>query len=142
MSVNEFFKKWNGRFCEYNNDPYKFQCVDLMRQYIKEVLGFPPYQAIAPNEYAKLMYKAIPASGTKYFIKIPNTPTGVPQQGDIVFWDGPVLGVTGIAGHVAIFDSGNVNYLISFDQNYPKGSPCKFVKHSYRGVMGWLRPRK
>lgn len=30
MTLNEFVNKYNGKYVEYNNDAYKFQCVDLM----------------------------------------------------------------------------------------------------------------
>lgn len=137
MSYDEFIKKWNGKFLDVD---LKFgaQCTDLMRGYIRDVFGLPPYDLPAVS-YARQIYQNYQTY--KNFTKIPNTPTGVPKKGDIIFW-GIYPGVTGIAGHVAIFDSGDMNNFISFDQNWgPTGSPCSFRKHSYRGVIGWLHKK-
>jgi hypothetical protein len=139
MMLQSFIDKYNGKFVEYNHDAYKFQCMDLMRQYVHDVLGINPYDAIPASPTARQCFQNFKSN--KYFTKVINTPTGVPKKGDIVFW-GLYPFVTGTAGHVAIFSGGNVSRFISFDQNYPTGQPCKFVNHSYRGVLGWLTARK
>ena len=143
MTHDQFTKKYNGRFVEFNNDGNKNQCMDLMRQYVKEVYGIDPYKAIPAAPTAKACFNNFKSN--QYFTKILNTPNGIPKQGDIIFW-GTYPTVTGLAGHVAIYDKGDVYTLISFDQNYPTGKPCLFVKHGsnkwlhgYRGVLGWLR---
>jgi hypothetical protein len=139
MTLDKFIESKNGRFVEYNNDAYKFQCVDLARQYIQDVLGFKPYTAMPGAANAREIFNKFQSN--KYFEKIKNTPTGIPQKGDLIFW-GYYPFVTTWAGHVAIFTAGNVMRFVSFDQNYPTRQPCKFVNHSYKGVLGWLRPRK
>jgi hypothetical protein len=138
MQLDAFIIKWNGRYCEFNGDAYKFQCVDLVRQYILEVLKFAPYEAMPGAATAKQIFQNFKPN--KYFTKVINTPTGVPKKGDIVFW-GYYPFVTGWAGHTAIYSGGNVYKFISFDQNFPSKQPCKFVNHSYRGVLGWLTPK-
>lgn len=137
MTLQQFVDKWNGKYIDFDGK-YSAQCVDLMRQYVVEVLKKDPYSIPRAN-YAKNIFKNFKSN--KDFQKIINTPTGVPQAGDIIFWDWRYP-VTGIAGHVAIVTGGNVYKFISFDQNFPKGSTCRYVNHDYRGVMGWLRPIK
>lgn len=137
MTFLQFFNEWNGRFCDYDK-AYGYQCVDLIRQYIKEVLGWKPYDAIPPISYAKYAFTNY---NKKYFTQIKNSPTNMPKQGDIIIWKWQ-WPVTGIAGHIAICSKADVNRLISFDQNYPTRQPCKLVNHSYKGVLGWLRPIK
>lgn len=137
MTLDSFVSKWNGKFIDFDGN-YGPQCVDLMRQYIKECLGKDPYSIPRAN-YAKNIFYNFKSN--KDFQKILNTPNGVPQKGDIIFWK-TYFGVTGIAGHVAIFSGGNVYKFISFDQNYPSGSPCRYFNHSYKGVVGWLHPLK
>lgn len=139
MTLQQFIEKWNGRYCEFNNDAYKFQCMDLMRQYVTEVFRLNAYMAIPAALTARRCF--LNFKSNKYFTKVINTPTGVPKKGDIVFW-GYYPFVTGTAGHVAIFDGGNAYKFISFDQNYPSRTPCHYVNHSYRGVVGWLTPTK
>jgi hypothetical protein len=109
-----------------------------MRQYIQECLGKDPY-SIPRAGYAKDIFKNFKPN--KDFTKVLNTPTGVPSKGDIIFWDFRIP-ITGIAGHVAVFTGGNAYKFISFDQNYPSKSPCRYYNHDYRGVMGWLHPLK
>jgi len=131
ITFTEFLDKWNGKFCEMGGSANaKNQCVDLANAYIVEVLGLPivlgtnavdfPKKCLAPNyEY------------------ILNTPTGVPQQGDIIVWKSP----DGL-GHIGICSSATSSKFVSFDQNWPVGSVCKLVNHTYTGtytVIGWLR---
>ena len=130
MNTKEFFDKYNDKFIDFDGK-YGNQCVDLYRQYCKE-LGFPqsppvPGAADIWNNYLK-----------DKFIQVPNTPTGVPELGDIIIWDRKLNGY----GHVAVFQSGDTKKFISFDQNWPVNSSCHFQKHNYKFVLGWLKPIK
>jgi len=138
MTYNDFIWKWNGRFCDYDG-AFGNQCVDLMRMYCSDVFGVSGYLAIPSRGNAKDIFKNF--TSNKYFKKVLNTPTGVPQKGDIIFW-GTYPFLFGWAGHVAIFDHGDIYNIVSFDQNYPTGSSCRFVKHSYKACLGWLAPVK
>lgn len=137
MTHAEFINKYRGKYVEYADASNRYQCVDLMRLYIKEVWGIDPY-TVERGLTAKQIY--LNSSTNSKIVKIDNTPNGIPQKGDLVFW-GWYLGVTGWAGHVAVYDSGDLYNIISFDQNYPTYTPCHLQRHSYKGVMGWLRKR-
>ena len=65
---------------------------------------------------------------------VPNTPSGVPGNGDIVVWGTGV----GAYGHTAVFIDGDANNFRSFDQNWPTGSAAHVQNHNYNGVLGWL----
>ena len=137
ITYDQFITKWNGRGIDFDG-AYGDQCMDLMHQYIFEVLGLTDGRILAQG-YAKDVYLNFNnVYGHELFDKIPNTPTGVPQKGDILLFNtfSPVYGV---AGHVSIFISGDVNKLQSFDQNYPVGRKCHIQNHDYRGSLGWLR---
>ena len=138
MTIDTFFNNTNGRFIDYDG-MYSFQCVDLIRQYLEEVLNVVGY-TLPPVTYAKQLFTNFPNAGTSKFTKVFNKPTNAPKKGDIVIW-GYYPFVTGWAGHVAICSGASMMNFISFDQNYPKGSFCKFVNHSYKGVLGWLSPK-
>jgi len=134
MTFNEFIAKYDGKGINYDG-AYGNQCVDLYRQYVKEVCGVPQSPSVAG---AKDIWNTYLSA---HFDRIANTPTGVPQAGDIVIWGSTI----GTYGHVAVFISGNVNTFTSFDQNWPdtggKGVAHK-QSHDYKGVLGWLRLKK
>lgn len=130
--MGEFTSKYDGKFIDYDGK-FGAQCVDLARQYVKEVLGYPQCPPVVGA--ADLWDSCV----SDFYEKVPNTPTGVPQSGDIVIWNRK-LG-NGY-GHVAIFDHGNASAFVSFDQNYPLGTPCHFQKHTYSSVTGWLHPKE
>ncbi len=135
MTHADFVTAHMNRYVDYDGK-YGAQCTDLMRLYCRDVLGVDGYTLPAVSYARQLFTNFVPNAK---FIKISNTPTNVPKQGDLIVW-GIYPFITGFAGHVAIFDSGDVNSLITFDQNWgPTGSACGFRKHSYRGVLGWLR---
>jgi cell wall-associated NlpC family hydrolase len=137
MTYQEFLDKYDGHYIDYDNY-YGYQCVDLMRQYIKDVFQLDPYKVLPASPGAKQIYQRYNMGYP--FEKIANTKTNFPQQGDIVFWDW-YWRVTGVNGHVGIVvgEGSNVNNFITFDQNYPSGTACHRQLHNYRGVMGWLR---
>lgn len=104
---------------------------DLVNKW-STTLGYQPFGGL----YASGIYNQPQGN----YSQIPNSPTAVPQAGDIIVWNnryGGGFGHTGIAT-----GEGDTNYFVSFDQNYPTGSPSKPVRHSYDGVIGWLRPNK
>lgn len=129
MTLDEFVKKYDGQPIDFDGN-YGPQCVDLYRQYVKEVLGYPQSPPVVG---AKDIWDAyLP----EYFKRIENTPTGVPEEGDVV-----IFGTTlGKYGHVSIFLEGTTTKFTSFDQNYPTGTPCHKQGHTYSAVIGWLTP--
>ena len=135
MTLNEFVKKYNNKATDFDKK-YGPQCVDSFNQYLVDCLGilnpigmFPVASAYQIWDYAKDNPK---------FERIENSPTNVPQAGDIMIWNQGV----GPHGHVAIFLSGGVMDFKSFDQNWNGVQRNVEVTHSYDHVIGWLRPVK
>ena len=128
ITIDEFFNKYNGKGIDFDNF-YGFQCVDLAQQYNQEAINAPRLTGNAAD-----IWDSYPKN---FYTRISNTPTGVPQKGDIVIWNKALNGV----GHIAVFKEGNVNTFVSFDQNWPTGSKCHFQNHNYNFVLGWLRPK-
>lgn len=148
MSLDEFIVKysvlglWKGIGIDTDGYPNynKFQCMDLMHKYCQDVLGIADLRVLA-SANAVSVYKNFPnVYGNQLFTRIANTPTGVPQKGDIAFFQA-YAGLYGADGHVCVVVDGDVNTMITFDQNYPTGSLPKLVKRDYRGILGWLRKR-
>jgi hypothetical protein len=137
MKFEDFVNKYNGKFIDFDGQ-FGFQCVDLMRQWMTEGLGYPS-SSIPGSLYAKDIFKNF--TGNQYFKKVLNGPYNAPKKGDIVFWTYYPF-VTGWAGHVAVCSIAGPMQFVSFDQNWGKPNFCKFVNHSYKGVLGWLTPIK
>jgi hypothetical protein len=130
MTLDAFIAK-------YNNFPIDFdgyfgnQCMDLYRQYVQEALGFPQ-SPLVPGA-ADVWDTFLGA----YYDRIVNTPTAVPEKGDIIIW----RRAGGLPdGHIALLVSGDISTFMSFDQNWPSGSHCHHQNHNYTNVLGWLRP--
>lgn len=131
MTYDDFRNKYNGHAIDFDG-AYGVQCMDLYQQYNKEVVGAPSvpadpaYKVWAENRFP-----------TAFYTKIENTPTGVPQKGDVIVWK---PGLNGGFGHIAVFDNGNVNIFTSFDQNFQIKN-AHLQSHNYNYVYGWLRPK-
>ncbi len=135
MNFDEFVKKYNGKATDYDGG-CGVQCVDLAKLYMDKVLGIK-IGAIGNAEAYWRRYNEFSILN-KNFDRIANTPSFVPQKGDIVVWDLR----HGKYGHIAIADGvGSTSYFYSYDQNWG-GKAMKRVKHSYKdGFAGVLRPK-
>ena len=132
ITFAQFIDKWLGKKIDFDGY-YGGQCVDLYRQYVKEVLGFP--QSPGVGGAAEIWHSADP----KYYDFIENTALAVPEYGDIVVWSRKVGGGF---GHVAIFIEGDIMNFTSLDQNWPRLDKVTKTKHNYLNIIGWLRPKK
>jgi hypothetical protein len=128
MTTDEFFGKYDGKGIDFDGY-YGFQCMDLYRQFVKEVLNLPQSPSVtgAVNVWDTFLQDK--------FDRIDNTITAVPIKGDIIIWSQGV----GQFGHIAICKDGDPVKFTSFDQNWPVGSLCHFQPHNYTNVLGWLR---
>jgi hypothetical protein len=132
MTYSEFKKKWLGKGINFDG-AYGNQCMDVYRQYVKEVLGYPQSK---PVKGAKDVWSTYLPEG---YERITNDPKAIPQQGDVIIWG------HGTYGHIAICDSANVNSFISFEQNWTEldgSGVTELRKHDYKNVLGWLRPKR
>ena len=127
--MKEFIDKWKGKPCDFDGW-YGTQCMDLMHFYVYEMLGVKDATVLAAPS-AKQVYTNF--KWGDLFSKIDNTPTGVPKEGDIIFWG------NGEWGHVAIFIEGDANRFTSFDANWPTGSLPHVQEHNYKDVLGWIK---
>lgn len=134
MTLQDFINKWTGKTVD-TDGVYPNQCMDLMHQYLIDMFGITNPQVLStPSAY--LVYTNFDnMTGKEQFDRIANTPDGVPQKGDIVFFGTQI----GQWGHVCIFVDGDSNSFRSFDANWPTGSLPHIQTHNYTGVLGWLR---
>lgn len=130
--VQNFLNRWNGRGVDFDK-AYGYQCMDLYQQFNKDVVG----AFHVPNPSAYMVWDNYPQN---FYTKISNSPTAVPQKGDVVIWK---KSASLPFGHIAIATGeGDTKKFKSMDQNWPTGSVCHIQEHNYTGVIGWLRPNK
>lgn len=129
MTLDEFIAKYDGKGIDYDG-VYGDQCVDLVQQYSIEVLEIGAWGS--GNAIGR--WENYPQDK---FDRIANTPTGVPEKGDVLIWGTGV----GQYGHIAVFINGDTNSFNSFDQNWPVGSKCHVQSHDYNNLLGWLHPK-
>jgi len=133
MIIKQFFEAYLGLWIESNKSSDQStndQCVDLWRVYNRKVIKAPDIFGNPPviwNNYQSDFYE-----------RIPNTPTFIPQLGDVPIWKKNYGGY----GHIAVCTGiADIKTFISFDQNDPLGEPCHFQPHTYSNVQGFLRPK-
>jgi len=135
MKFEDFVSRFNGKFLDYDK-AYGCQCVDLIKQYVRDVLGVLPWTGNAKDYWE---------NAPSQFKRIKRTNTNKPDKGDIVVWNGEFgrkRGGPPTVGHVAIaLGSGDHKNFVSFDQNCPYNTPCHKQSHNYDHVIGWLRKK-
>lgn len=127
MTFDQFIAKYNGADIDFDG-AYRNQCMDLYHYYLRDVLGIAD-QSLLRAAQAKLLWNL----NSPLFIKIKNTPTGVPLKGDIMILSTPP------DGHVCIFFSGDQKQCTSLDANWPLKTLTHLQRHDYKDVIGWLR---
>lgn len=133
MNYQEFINTYNGKGFDYDGVS-GVQCVDLAKMYLDKVFNIKAGAWGNAKDYYE-NFNNLPLKNS--FTRIANTPTFVPQKGDIVVW-GAGLGNT--YGHIAIATGeGNTSQFYSYDLNWGSKVVHK-VLHNYKGFLGVLRP--
>ncbi len=128
MNIENVFSLLDGIFVDFDGY-YGDQCVDLV-QVVNRFYGAP---ALTGN--AKDIWNIYPYVN---YTKIVNSPDNFPVEGDIVIWGSGI----GPNGHIAVARKGSTGMVLNtFDQNFPIGSRCHSVVHTYNGVLGWLHKK-
>jgi len=134
-TLEQLISENNGKQVEVaGSTNARFQCIDLVNLYIRDVLGFPIVEWTNAQDFPK---KCLPPK----YEYILNGETNFPLKGDIVVWSSKDN-----VGHIAIcIENGNIKNFKSFDQNWSKPLYCTLETHVYTGsnhkVIGWLRPK-
>lgn len=131
MNFQQFLEKWNGKYCEVAGSANaKNQCVDLANAFIRDVLGLAIIEWTNAIDFPS-------KAGDKYEWILNDSVDKIPIEGDLIIFK------IGSNGHISIaLDGCTKSKVISFDQNYPIGSPCHVQNHTYSSVIGWLRCKK
>lgn len=135
MDAQTFLNKYQGQSLLWaanaNREFLRGQCVQAVCFYVHEN-GKP----IMWRDAAEWWYSGLYPD---HYERIPNSPTAVPQPGDIIIWDRS-LANSGGAGHIAIclYPRPGTGTFVSVDSNWG-GKQLKAVTHDYHKVIGWLR---
>jgi len=130
---------WFDKTVPYPNDPKSNllgQCVQFIRWILIHYMNLPNWLSVIGAADFWIQYDSDPALN-KYWDKIPNTPTFLPQEGDICIWN---KNKGGGCGHIAIvFGSDHtLNYFHSIESNW-KPLKVTVVQHNYNDVLGFFR---
>jgi len=129
MTIQEFLNFFNGIYADYDG-AYGDQCFDLVNNYSRWI-GAQRFT----GENAFEIYN----QAGSFYTQIPNSPSAVPQKGDIVVWSG---NFNAGAGHTGVATGkGDINTFEVLEQNDPLNSNCHLKTYNYFAVLGWLRPK-
>lgn len=131
MTLEEFVRKHNGKKVDFDG-AFGAQCVDLFRQYNKDVWGNPHTGAVEGAKDLFLNFKNMPAE-VKY-LKIVKSPSA----GDVVVWG---AANTNKYGHVAILLGFVGESLIVFEQDGFRQDGAKLNVRSRDNLLGFLRKK-
>lgn len=135
MTLEEFVDKYNGKKVDFDG-VYGCQCVDLFRQYVKDVWEIEEHTGpCATTGGAKdlfLDYNKMPLE-KKYFTKVS---TKTPKTRDVVIWNSTP---TNKYGHVAICLGLLKNSVIVFEQDGFRQDGAKINVRSKQNMLGVLR---
>lgn len=139
MTLIEFIEKYEGKKVDYDG-AYGAQCVDLFRQYTKEVLGIRehtgPCQTTGGALDLFMDYDRMPVE-KKYFTRSTNKNW---KSGDILIWDKTPANKYGhVAILIAYFSDGS-KFLV-FEQNGITQAGAEIRVRDKTNLLGYLRKR-
>lgn len=136
--LTQFILNLQGQFVELSDRNNVYQCMDLAYCWVF-ALGYP--KATVQHLYAYQVYTEPSDLTRQFFDLLPNTPTFIPQEGDIAVYDKTA---SNIAGHIGIaLGDGTVASFRCFEQNYPVGTNAYVRIRNYNSpkLLGVLRPK-
>ena len=137
MTLKEFFDNTYGRKIDFDG-AYGAQCVDLFRQYNKDVYGWPHTGGVEGAKDLYLKYESLPEEKRRYE-RIPYSAGKQPVEGDVIIYD---ASPSNQYGHVAIVLFSTPAHIIVYEQDGYKQDGAKVGVRSYERCLGWLRAWK
>ena len=132
MKLDEFINKYINTKIDFDN-AFGAQCVDLFRQYCKDVLNIPHTGAVEGAKDIFLNYDKLPLE-QKYFKKYS---TNSPKPADVIIWNETK---TNKYGHIAIVVSSlSNNKVLVFEQDGFKQDGAKLSIRTTENMLGILR---
>ena len=135
LRFDEFINKYINTKVDFDN-AFGAQCVDLFRQYCKDVLNIPHTGAVEGAKDIFLNYDKLPLE-QKYFKKYS---INNPKPADVIIWNETK---TNKYGHIAIVVSSlSNNKVLVFEQDGFKQDGAKLAIRTIENTLGILRFNK
>lgn len=132
MKLDEFINKYINTKVDFDK-AFGAQCVDLFRQYCKDVLNIPHTGAVEGAKDIFLNYDKLPLE-QKYFKKYSKNN---PEPADVIIWNQTK---TNKYGHIAIVISSlSNNKVLVFEQDGFKQNGAKLSIRTTENMLGVLR---
>jgi len=133
MTFAEFIVKYDGKQVDFDK-VYGSQCVDLFRQYCKDVIGCPHTGAV--DGAKDLWFNFSDNDEKKYFVRFTSNQA---RFGDVIIWDATT---TNKYGHVAlVVQAYQQDKVLVFEQNGFAQDGAKFAIRDLKSSLGILRKR-
>ena len=133
MGIDQFITKYCGKKVDFDG-AYGAQCVDLFRQYCRDVLDIPHTGCVDGAKELYEKYADLPVE-KKYFTRL--TKSATPALGLIAVWGATP---TNKYGHVAIvIGKVGTSGLLVFEQNGVLQDGAKVVQRSTQYLLGYLK---
>ena len=137
MTLEQFVETYNGKKVDYDGH-YGAQCVDLFRQYCKDVLEIPHTGGVVGASELYTKYEAMPLE-KRYFERIPYKAGMQLEAGDVVIF-APTK--SNKYGHVAIVLDASSEEIAVFEQDGFAQDGAHVTSWNYARVLGFLRKRR
>lgn len=135
MELTDFINEWIGTKIDFDGH-YGAQCVDLFRQYCKDVLHIPHTGLVEGAKDIYLKFDQMPREKW-YFDRIPFEDSTEMKFGDVIVWDKTQ---TNEYGHVALFISKVDNEkVLVFEQDGFRQDGAKLNLRKTENILGVLR---
>ena len=132
ITLDEFCEKYKINHSYGFDGTYVGECVSLIKNYIRDVLGVYPKAAGSAKNYWLNRNTTYIKS---LFTAIPNTPSFAPKKGDVF------VRTSGTYGHIGIVLSATKDYFYTIEQNYDGNRVVKHIKHTDWNNINFLRPK-
>lgn len=132
MNLIEFVNRYHGKKVDFDGH-YGAQCVDLFRQYNRDVLGNERTESVGGAKDLVLQYEKLPLE-KKYFMLLKNPYSA--KEGDVAVWNSTF---SNPYGHVAIVLKAENKRLVVFEQDGFRQDGAKITERNTSGILGYLR---
>ena len=133
MNTKEFVDAYIGKKVDFDGQ-FGAQCVDLFRQYCKDVWNVPHLGGVNGAKDIYLNYEKMPIEA-QYTNRVAYTGENYPREGDVVVFK---ASSSNQYGHVAICLYATKTHIMVFEQDGFNQNGAKIGEWGYDRVLGWL----
>jgi hypothetical protein len=133
MNLDEFVAKYNGQRVDFDG-VFGYQCVDLFRQYCKDVWTLPHLGAVEGAKDLFLLYDKLPLE-ERHLDRIQKGPF---RRGDVLIWG---ASLNNQYGHVAILLREKNELFEVLEQDGFKQDGTRMMARTSMNLLGALRKK-